>query len=57
MDSCRVLLLLLLSSMRSADSTTSGFLDVVSSCDVQAVKIRLSEEKLNVCCYKMTLKR
>ena len=45
MDSCRVLLLLLLSSMRSADSTTSGFLDDVSSSDVQAVKIRLSEEK------------
>ena len=45
MVSCNVLLLLFLSLMRSADSSKSGFLDDVSSSDVQAVKIRLSEEK------------
>ena len=45
MDSCNVLLLLVLSAMHSTDSTKSDFLDDVSSSDVQAVKIRLSEEK------------
>ena len=45
MVSCNVLLLLFLSLMRSADSSKSGSLDDVSSSDVQAVKIRLSEEK------------